>query len=82
MLKKLLGRLGTKIAPYWCPYCPYRSPRQKAYELHYLKCDVRAEYERKQRQAIERIAPINRDQRRKMAKRAGQIKDWSKLNAE
>lgn len=82
MIKKLLGKVGTRIAPYWCPYCPYRSARQSSYEKHYLQCPVRKEFEQKQEDAIRAIAPVNRDQKRRMAKKSGMIKDWSKLNAE
>lgn len=80
MLQKLLGKFGTKIFSYWCPYCPRRYRTEKKFHSHYLRCEGRLKAERAKEKAIERIAPKNRQERRSMAKRYGKIKDWKSLN--
>lgn len=78
MLKNLVARLIKKLFPYWCPHCPKRYRKEQQFQVHFLRCEGRKAYEESR---IEAIAPVNRDQRRRMAKKAGQIKDWGKLNA-
>lgn len=73
MLKKFL----IKLFPFWCPYCPKRYAREHRFHKHYLVCEGRLAHEERLRS----IAPKNRKQKRIMAKKAGQIKDWKKLNA-
>lgn len=80
MFKKILGRFGTKVFPYWCPYCPKRYHKENRFHAHYLRCEGRLSAERSKEKAIERIAPKNRRERRSMAKRYGKIKDWKSLN--
>lgn len=67
------------LVPYWCKYCKRRFRRLEKYHQHYLKCDY--EYQMRVNQHLERIAPVNREQKRKMAKKAGKIKEWGDLNA-
>lgn len=81
MFKKLLGRLTTKLFPYWCPYCPKRYRTEVKFHAHYLLCEGRKSAQARERAQLAAIAPKNREQKRKMAKKAGMIKDWGKLNA-
>ena len=80
MLKKLVGKIATKLTPYWCPYCPYRTGKEKSFEYHFLHCEARKRSVLAERKVLEAIAPVNRKQRRNMAKRSHLIKDWKKLN--
>lgn len=86
MIKKLLAVVAKKLFPYWCPYCPMRYRTEEKFHSHFRVCKYRkaavAEAERKENEALRIIAPVNRDQRRRMAKKAGQIKDWKSLNAD
>ena len=81
MFQKILGKLATKIFPYWCPYCPMRYHTEKKFHAHYLRCEGRQLAEAREAEHLSRNAPVNREQRRRMAKKAGQIKDWGELNA-
>jgi hypothetical protein len=82
MFKKIISTLGTKLFPYWCNYCPRRYRTEAKFHAHYLRCEARELALYKERIALEKIAPTNRKQRRTMAKKAGQIKDWKHLNAD
>ena len=70
MLKKLLYRFRwfvyCKANKLACPKCMYRTNNNKLMEDHWFNCHM--------------DIPSNREQRRKMAKDAGQIKDWKSLN--
>ena len=81
MLQKLVQRLTTKMFPYWCPYCPRRYHFKSKFHQHYLRCEGRLAAQARENEMLEKIKPRNRAQRRRMAKKAGQIKDWDKLNA-
>jgi hypothetical protein len=82
MLQKLLGKFATINFPYWCPYCPSRFRKEAKFHKHYLVCEARQAKVRQEEIFLRSVAPVNRDQRRKMAKRAGKIKDWAELNAD
>lgn len=82
MFKKIIGRVTTRLAPYWCPYCPRRYMTEKKFHDHFLRCEGRKDSIAKREAAIAAIAPRNRQQKRAMAKKNGMIKDWKKLNAE
>ena len=71
-------KLLTKIFAYWCPICSRRFITKKKFEKHYFPCKYR--HDMKVTERLEKIAPKNRAERRAMAKKAGQIKDWDKLN--
>lgn len=81
MIQKIIGTVGTKMFPYWCPACPRRFRTEKKFHNHYLNCEYRLMAERKKEEALRAIAPVNRSQRRRMAKKSGRIKDWKDLNA-
>jgi hypothetical protein len=81
MIKKLLGRLVMRVLPYWCPHCPRRYRTEKRFHLHYMQCRGRLLAVAREEKAFEAMAPKNRQQKRKMAKKAGRIKDWGELNA-
>lgn len=70
-----------KFFPYWCNYCPKRFSSEQKFHDHFLQCESRKAFMSEQDRALEAIAPVNRDQRRRMAKKSGMIKDWGKLNA-
>jgi len=78
VIKKYIGKVVAKATPYWCKYCPKRFSKKKSFINHYLHCESRLMVKDKQ---LRESAPVNRGQRRRMAKRAGQIKDWDRLNA-
>jgi hypothetical protein len=79
-VNRMLKIIGS-IFPYSCSYCSKRFRKVYKYRNHFLVCEARKAYEFKQNKELAYIAPVNRDQKRKMAKRAGMIKDWGKLNA-
>lgn len=80
MIQKVIGRIGTVLFPYWCPYCPRRYHSESKYHRHFLHCEGRKRAMSQVDEAYAAIAPKNRAERRRMAKRAGQIKAWEKLN--
>lgn len=61
--------------PYWCNFCEARFRDKDKYHRHWLM------HKKQQNDALSAVAPVNREQKRKMAKKAGQIKDWKHLNA-
>lgn len=71
-------KLLQRLLPYWCPHCMRRFVRESSFHKHYFGCNER--YQLKMNEKLGLIAPKNRAERRAMAKKAGQIKDWSKLN--
>ncbi len=73
--------LLTRALPYWCDYCPKRFRTEAKFHKHYLFCPERLAYKKKMDEILERNAPVNRAQRRRMAKKAGQIRNWGELNA-
>jgi len=79
-MKKIVGRVVTKMFPYWCNYCPKRFKDKEKFEKHWLGCEERLKVKAAEDEAIALFAPKNRNERRKMAKRAGKIKEWSYLN--
>ena len=82
VIQNLLGRLATRFFPYWCPYCPRRYMSMESFHTHYWACPGKLDHDTKEAESLRVIAPSNRGQRRAMAKKAGQIKDWKQLNAE
>lgn len=82
MFQKIIGRIGTKWFPYWCEFCPKRYSRLEKFHAHYLQCESRKLAIYRKEAALRKIAPTNRKQKRNMAKKAGQIKDWKQLNAD
>lgn len=81
MFKKILGSIATRLFPYWCSYCPKRYANETKFHHHYLQCEGRKKAQAAERARLRAIAPVNREQKRKMARSAGQIKDWKYLNA-
>lgn len=86
-MKKILVTLSLRFQrffPYWCNFCLRRYRKEQKFHEHYLSCPVREkaimDAREARERAIARIAPVNRAQRRKMAKKAGQIKHWGELN--
>lgn len=69
-----------KLLPYWCNFCPKRFISEEKFAKHYATCVFRKKAIEKEKELLEKIAPKNRAERRKMAKKAGQIKDWKDLN--
>lgn len=80
MIQKIIGRITTKVFPYWCPYCPKRYHKEEKYHRHFLYCEGRKAAMLEEDRIFAEIAPKNRAQRRKMAKNAGLIKSWQDLN--
>lgn len=72
-------QLLDRAKKYWCPLCHARFLRKKQFEEHFIICkrDAKADYEA----MLAERAPRNRKERRMMAKDAGMIKDWKKLNS-
>jgi len=81
MLKKIIGFVAKYCFPYWCAWCPRRYMTEGKYRKHSLLCEGRLMAMKKEEEMYRVIAPVNRKQRRKMAKKSGMIKDWGKLNA-
>lgn len=78
----ILTKIVNWLYPYWCNFCPKRFRTETKFHAHYLVCEARKlAKKRMEEKYIADNAPVNRDQRRKMARKAGQIKDWGKLNA-
>lgn len=82
MFRKILGLLITKMYPYWCNYCPWIYRTEQQFHAHYRLCEGRRLAKEREDRALAAIAPKNRAQKRAMAKKAGQIKDWKSLNAD
>ena len=82
----MLQKIYIKLFPYWCSYCPRRFRTEEKFADHYFSCDyrelARIKKDAEMNRAIEYVAPINRQQRRAMAKKAGRIKEWDFLNGE
>ena len=71
-------KLFQRLFAYWCPVCSRRFIRKKSFEKHYFPCKEKQDLKVNERLGL--IAPRNRKQRRDMAKKAGQIRDWKNLN--
>lgn len=79
-MKKIVGKVTTKLFPYWCNYCPKRYKDKDKFEKHWIGCEARLLQQKKEDQALALIAPKNRAERRRMAKKSGLIKEWASLN--
>lgn len=76
----MLSKLVTKILPYWCKYCPKRYMRLRRYHRHFLLCEGRKRTMLREQEVLGAVAPVNRHQRRQMAKKMGGIKEWKNIN--
>ena len=54
--------------------------RLSRYHRHFLLCEGRKRTMLREQEVLGAVAPVNRHQRRQMAKKMGGIKEWKNIN--